>query len=112
MIQIFNVVLISDKDENTIINGKHILFQLSTCSYKLYGSIFYVMQIEMSHFIQAPASLVFATISEFWFLGFAVKIFWGSKNKILQFCTIIHLNIGDINRHWPTFSISKYKIYF
>ena len=32
---------------------------------KLYGNIVYKMQIEMSNFIQVPASLVFAAISEF-----------------------------------------------
>ena len=38
---------------------------------KLYGNIVYKMQIEMSSFIQVPASLVFTTISEFWFSGFS-----------------------------------------
>ena len=65
VIPIFDVVLISDKDENTINNGKHVSFQLSKCSDKLYGNIVYTIQIEMSHFIQAPASLVFATIFDF-----------------------------------------------
>ena len=31
----------------------------------LYGNIVYKMQTEMSNFIQVPASLTFATISEF-----------------------------------------------
>ena len=65
MIPIFDVVLMSDKDENTTNNGKHVLFQLSKCSDKLYGIIVYMIQTEMSHFIQAPASLVFTTIFEF-----------------------------------------------
>ena len=65
VIPIFDVVLISDKDENTINNGKHVLFQLSKSSDKLYGNIVYMIQIEMSHFIQAPASLVFTTNFEF-----------------------------------------------
>ena len=37
LIPIFNVVLISDKNE--INNGKHVLFHLSKCSDKLYGNI-------------------------------------------------------------------------
>ena len=72
MILIFNVVLISDKDENTINNDKHVvLFHLSKHSDKLYVSFVYKMQIEMSNFIQVPASLVFAAISEFQFSGFS-----------------------------------------
>ena len=39
MIPILNVVLISDKDENPINNGKHVLFHLSKCCDKLYGNI-------------------------------------------------------------------------
>ena len=62
---IFNVVLISDKDKNSINNDKHILFHLPKCSDKLYGNIVYKMQTEMSNLIQVPASLVFAGISEF-----------------------------------------------
>ena len=65
MIPIFNVVLISDKDENAINNGKHILFHLSKCSDKLSGNIAIKTSIAMSKFIQVTASLVFATISEF-----------------------------------------------
>ena len=64
MIPIFDVVLISHKDENTINNGKHVLFKLSKSSDKLYGIIVYMIQIEMSHFIQAPALIVFTTIFE------------------------------------------------
>ena len=72
MIPIVNVVLISDKDENTINNGKHVvLFHLLKYSDKLYGNIVYKMHIEMSEFIQVLASLVFAAISEFWYLGFS-----------------------------------------
>ena len=63
---IFNVVLISDKDENAINNGKHVvLFLLSKYSDKLYGNIDYRTQIEMINFIQVQASLVFPAISEF-----------------------------------------------
>ena len=62
----FQCVLISDKDENAIDNGKHIaLFHLSKYSDKFYGNIAYKMQIEMTNFIQVPASLAFAAISEF-----------------------------------------------
>ena len=65
-IPIFNVVLISDKDENAINNGKHVvLFHLSKYSDKPYGNIVYKIQIEMSNFIQVIASLVFVAISEF-----------------------------------------------
>ena len=39
MVPIFNLVLIWDKDENAISNGKHVLFQLSKCSDRLYGNI-------------------------------------------------------------------------
>ena len=35
----FNVALVSDKDENAINNGNHVLFHLSKCSDKLYGNI-------------------------------------------------------------------------
>ena len=64
MIPIFNVVLISDKDENAINKGKHVvLFHLSKYSDKLYGNIVYKMQIEMSNFIQVPTLLLFAAIS-------------------------------------------------
>ena len=77
--------MISDKDENTINNGKHVLFQLSKCSGKLYGIIVYMIQVEMSNFIQVPASHVFATIFEIWFSGSEVKIFKGSKLSYYNF---------------------------
>ena len=65
MIPIFNVVLISDKDENAINNGKHVvLFLLSKYSDKLYGNIVYRTQMEMSNFIQVQALLVFQCRSE------------------------------------------------
>ena len=64
--------MISDKDENAVNKGKHVvLFHLSKCSDKLYGNIVYKIQIEINNFIKVPASLVFATISEFWFSGFS-----------------------------------------
>ena len=66
MISFFNVVLISDEDENAINNGKHVvLFHVPKYSDKLYGNIAYKIQIEMSIFIQLLASLAFASISEF-----------------------------------------------
>ena len=72
MIPIFNIVLISDNNENAINNGKHVvLFHLSKFFDKLYGNIVYQMQIELSNFIQLPASLVFAVILGFWFSGFS-----------------------------------------
>ena len=49
---IFNVALMSDKDENAINNGRHIVwFLLSKYSDKLYRNIVYRTQIEMSNFI-------------------------------------------------------------
>ena len=72
MIPIFTVVLISDKNENAIINGKHVaLFHLSKYFDKLYGNIVYKTQIEMNNFSQVSVSLVFAAILEFWFSGFS-----------------------------------------
>ena len=66
------MVLISEKDENAINNGKQVvLFHLLKYSDKLYSNIVYKIQIEMSNFIQVPASLAFAAISEFLFLGFS-----------------------------------------
>ena len=66
MIPIFTVVLISDKNENAIINGKRVaLFHLSKYFDKLYGNIVYKTQIEMSNFSQVSVSLVFAAILEF-----------------------------------------------
>ena len=63
---IFNVVLMSDKDEKSINKGKNIvLFHLWKYSDKLYGNIVYKTQIEMSNFIKVQASLMFAAISEF-----------------------------------------------
>ena len=69
MIPIFTVVLISDKNENAIINEKHIaLFHLS----KYFdGNTVYKTQIEMNNFSQVSVSFVFAAILEFWFSGFS-----------------------------------------
>ena len=66
------IPIFSDKVENAINNGKHnVLFHLLELSDKLSGNTFYKMQIEMSNFIQVPASLVFAAISELRFSGFS-----------------------------------------
>ena len=53
-IPIFNVaVLISDKDENAINNGKHVvLFHLSKYTDKLYGNIVYKVQIHCMESVQ------------------------------------------------------------
>ena len=57
MIPLFNVVLVSDKDENAINKGKHVvLFRLSKYSEKFYGNIIYKIQIEMSNFIKVGLS--------------------------------------------------------
>ena len=63
MIRIFNVVLMSDKDENAINDGN--LFHLWKYSDIIYDNIVYKMRIERSNFIQVLASLVFAAILEF-----------------------------------------------
>ena len=55
MIPVSDVTLTSDKDENAINNGEHVLFHLSKYSDKLYGNIAFKMQIEMSNFIQVAA---------------------------------------------------------
>ena len=38
---------------------------------KFYGNVVHKMQVKMSNFIQVPASLAVAAISEFWFLVFS-----------------------------------------
>ena len=38
---------------------------------KFYGNVVHKMQIQMSNFMQVPASLEVAVVSEFWFLGFS-----------------------------------------
>ena len=66
VILIFNISLISDKDENAINKSKYVvLFYLSKYSDKLYGNIVFKIQIEMINFIKVPASLVFAPTPEF-----------------------------------------------
>ena len=71
MIPIFNVVLLSDKDENATNNGKHVvLCHLSKYSDKLYGNIVYKMQIEMSNFSQVPLHLYLPRFQNFDFQDF------------------------------------------
>ena len=66
MIPIFNVVLISDKDENAINKGKHVaLFHSSKYSDKLYGNIF------VRYKLKRAISFVFAAISEIRSSGFS-----------------------------------------
>ena len=76
VIPIFNVVLISNKDNNVVNNDKHVLSHLSKCSDKFYGNNVYKMQTEMSNFIQLPASLVFAASSEFRFSEFSSLVIY------------------------------------
>ena len=57
--------MISDKDEDEIRNAERLLCLISKCSIKLYGNIVFNMQIEMINFVEIPASLAFALISEF-----------------------------------------------
>ena len=72
MIPISNVVLISDKDENAINNGKHVVVvYLLKYSDKFYGNIVCQMHTEVSNFVQVPGSLIFAAIWEFLFSGFS-----------------------------------------
>ena len=98
VIPIFNDVLILDKGENVINNGKHVLFHILKCSDKLcwYNSnIVDIIQIQNERFHSSSGSLVFAMISEFWFSGFSgltielasstVKIFRGSKISYNKF---------------------------
>ena len=61
--------MISDKNENAINNGNHVV--LLNYADRFYGNIVGKIQIEMSNFIQVPASLVLATIAEFLFSEFS-----------------------------------------
>ena len=71
---------------------------------KLYGNVVYKMQIQMSNFIQVPASLEFAAISEFWFLGFSrhtiFKLITAAKAFLIAF-------LVKINNKKPDQIISK-----
>ena len=107
MIPVFNVVLISDNDENTTDNGKHVvLFHLSKYSDKLYGNIVYKMQIEMSNFSQVPASLVFAAISEFRFSGFSKLIIYKLIKATTAFLIAFLIKIN--NKKLDQITFNKY----
>ena len=96
MIPIFNVVLISDKDENEINNSKHvILFLLKKIYDKFYGNIVYKKQTEMSNFIQVPTSLVFAAISEIWFSGFSRLTIYELITTVTVFLTAFLIKINN-----------------
>ena len=93
VIPIFNVVLLSDKDENSVSNGEHfVLFHFSSshpgvfhkkdvlrhsakfrvkylCQSLFFSKVAGLKQI--NNLTQVPASLVFATISEFSFPEFS-----------------------------------------
>ena len=80
VIPILNVILILDKDENAINNGKHVLFHLSKCSIKLYK-----MQTEMGDFIQVPPSLHLRLyLPQFQIFDF--QDFLGVPCSIARFC--------------------------
>ena len=96
MIPIFTVVLISDKNENAIINGKHVaFFHLSKYFDKLYGNIVYKTQIEMNNFSQVSLSLVFAAILEFWFSGFPRLTIYKPITTITAFLIAFLIKINN-----------------
>ena len=101
MIPVFNVVLISDKDENATDNGKHVaLTHLSKYSDKLYG------KAEMSNFTQVPASLVFAAISEFRFSGFFKLIIYKLIKATTAFLIAFLIKIN--NKKLDQITFNKY----
>ena len=113
VIAIFNVILIWDKDENAINKGKHVvLFHLSKWSDKLYGNIVYRIQIEMSNFIKVPASLVFATISEFWFSGFSRFTMYKLRTAVRVFLIAFLIKITNKKLDQLIFHISGNLIIF
>ena len=109
VIPIFNDVLISDKGENVINNGKHVLFHILKCSDKLYSNIVYIIQIQNERF--HSSSRFTGICHDIRILIFG--IFWahhrariiyseniqGVKNKLQQVCKIIYLTPSDINSH-------------
>ena len=104
MIPIFTVVLISDKNENAIINGKHVaLFHLSKYFDKLYGNIVYKTQIEMNNFSQVSVSLVFAAILEFWFSGFSRLTIYKLITAITAFLIAFSIKINNKKLDQVTF---------
>ena len=66
VILILNGVLISDQDENTIDNGKHVaLFHLSKYSDQLHGNIVFKIQIEMGNSFKHQLYLYFLQFQTF-----------------------------------------------
>ena len=113
MIPIFNVVFTSDKDENAINKGKHVvLFHLSKYSDKFYGNIVYKIEIETSTFIKVPASLVFATISEFWFSGFSRFTMYKLTTAVTAFLIAFLIKIKNKNLDQITFHVSDNLLIF
>ena len=101
MIPVFNVVLISDKDENATDNGKHVvLFHLSKYSDKLYGNV------QMSNFSQVPALLVFVAISEFWFSGLSKLIIYKLIKATTAFLIAFLIKIN--NKKLDQITFNKY----
>ena len=105
--------MISDKDENAINTGKHVvLFHLSKYSEKLYGNIVYKMQIEMSNFIQVPASLVFAAVSEFWFSGFSRFTIYKLTTAVTAFLIAFLIKSNNNKLGQITFKLLTLRKYF
>ena len=101
MIPVFNVVLISNKDENASDNGRHVvLFRLSKYSDKLYG------KVEMSNFSQVPVSLVFAAISEFRLSGFSKLIIYKLIKATTAFLIAFLIKIN--NKKLDQITFNKY----
>ena len=74
---------------------------------KLYGNIAHMMQIQMGNFSQVPASLVFATISEFWFSGFSRH----NKHKLITAVTTFD-QINDTKLDQMIWQIFHMQTYF
>ena len=89
MIPIFNVVLISDKDENAINKSKHVVwFHLSKYSDKVYGNAVFKIQIKMGNFIKKSNLIVFAATSEFWFSRFSRFTMYKLTAAVTGFLTL------------------------
>ena len=70
MIPIFNAILISDKDENAINNGKYVvLFLYRKTLINFMVTLFIVRKLKWAKWVSA--SLVLAAIADFWFSGFS-----------------------------------------
>ena len=66
-----------------------------------------MMQIQMGNFSQVPASLVFATISEFWFSGFSRH----NKHKLITAVTTFD-QINDTKLDQMIWQIFHMQTYF